>query len=242
MEVFTKSAPAAFDSVLAVTFSSSVSSAASMITLLITPQGRQASVTATMSRSTVRRSPDLRAPMLITMSTSAAPSKITRRVSYCLTSAVVAPSGKPTTVQTPTPLPRSSRAQSATQAGLTQTVAKWNSAASRQSFSISARVASGFRRVWSIMPAMLAGAPPAAWTPRRAAPASITDRSRSGQQSCTTAWQAQREEDGRSPCAAITSSVMISTSRWRSWGFNTYRPPSRPARSSSRRIFASRLM
>jgi hypothetical protein len=37
VDVFTKSAPAAFASVHAVTFSSSVSSAASMITLLVTP-------------------------------------------------------------------------------------------------------------------------------------------------------------------------------------------------------------
>ena len=37
--------------------------------------------------------------------------------------------------------------QSATQAGLTQTVAKWNSAASRHSFSISCRVASGLSSV-----------------------------------------------------------------------------------------------
>ena len=121
-----------------------------MITLLTTPHCRQGSTTASMSRSTVRRSPDLSAPMLITMSISVAPSKIARRVSYCLTSAVVAPSGNPTTEQTPTPVPRSRAAASATQAGFTHTVAKWNSAASRHSFSISARVASGLSSVWSI--------------------------------------------------------------------------------------------
>ena len=42
VDVLTKSAPAALASVQAVTFSSSVSSAASMITLLVTPQARQA--------------------------------------------------------------------------------------------------------------------------------------------------------------------------------------------------------
>ena len=95
-----------------------------MITLLTTPHCRQGSTTASMSRSTVRRSPDFSAPTLITMSISEAPSKIARRVSYCFTSAVVAPSGKPTTEQTPTPDPRSSDAAVATQTGLTQTVAK----------------------------------------------------------------------------------------------------------------------
>ena len=85
--------------------------------------------------------------MLITMSTSRAPSKIARRVSKCLTSAVVAPSGNPTTEQTPTPAPRSSAGTRATHAGLTHTVANWNSAASRHSFSISCRVASGFSSV-----------------------------------------------------------------------------------------------
>src|SRR2546426_6013248 len=87
--------------VQAVTFSSSVSSAASMITLLSTPQSWHGMVTASMSRSTTRRSPDLSAPTLMTMSISRAPSKIARRVSYPLTSAVVAPSGNPTTEHTP---------------------------------------------------------------------------------------------------------------------------------------------
>ena len=64
---------------------------------------------------------------------------------------VVAPRGNPTTEQTPTPVPRSSAAAVATHAGLTHTVAKWNSAASRQSFSISPRDASGLSSVWSII-------------------------------------------------------------------------------------------
>ena len=77
----TKSAPAALDSVQAAIFSSEVNSAASMITLLSTPQLRQGATTASMSRSTTRRSPDLRAPMLITISISRAPSKMARCVS-----------------------------------------------------------------------------------------------------------------------------------------------------------------
>ena len=94
-----------------------------MITLLVTPHWRQGSTTASMSRSTVRRSPDLSAPTLMTMSISAAPSKMARRVSKFLTSAVVAPSGNPTTEQTPTPVPRSRDAASATHTGFTHTVA-----------------------------------------------------------------------------------------------------------------------
>ena len=63
------------------------------------------------------------APTLITMSISRAPSKIARRVSYPFTSAVVAPSGKPTTEHTPTAEPREQPRAQATQVGFTQTVA-----------------------------------------------------------------------------------------------------------------------
>ena len=52
-----------------------------MITLLRTPHSRHGATTASMSRSTTRRSPDLSAPTLITMSISVAPSKIARCVS-----------------------------------------------------------------------------------------------------------------------------------------------------------------
>ena len=88
--------------------------------------------------------------MLMTMSTSQAPSSMVRRASAALTSGSVAPRGKPITVQTPVAVPRSSRAQVATQVGLTQTVAKPCSRASAQSFSIWARVASGLSSVWSM--------------------------------------------------------------------------------------------
>ena len=81
VDVLTKSAPAALASVEAEIFCSSVSSATSMITLLMTFASRHGPTTAAMSRSTTCRSPDLSAPMLMTMSTSVAPSKITRRVS-----------------------------------------------------------------------------------------------------------------------------------------------------------------
>ena len=52
-----------------------------MMTLLTAPAARHGAVTASMSRSTSRRSPDLSAPTLMTMSISRAPSKIARRVS-----------------------------------------------------------------------------------------------------------------------------------------------------------------
>src|SRR4029453_3697108 len=91
VDVFTNSAAAALARVHAVTFSSSVRSAASMMTLLNAPNSRQGIVTASMSVSTTRRSPDLSAPTLITMSISRAPSKIARRVSHPFTSAPPAP-------------------------------------------------------------------------------------------------------------------------------------------------------
>ena len=72
---------------------------------------------------------------------------MTRRVSYAFTSVVVAPSGNPTTVQTPAELPRKQPRAGETQVGLMHTVAKPNSRASRQSFSISWRVASAFSSV-----------------------------------------------------------------------------------------------
>ena len=100
-----------------------------------------------MSRSTTRRSPDFSAPTLITMSISQAPSKMARRVSKCFVSAVVAPSGNPTTEQTLTRLPCRRRAQVATHVGFTQTLANSYCAASRQSVSISWRVASGLSSV-----------------------------------------------------------------------------------------------
>ena len=62
-------------------------------------------------------------------------------------SVLVAPSGKPTTVQTFTPVPASSFATAGTQYPFTQTLANLWSRASRQSCRMSARVASGRSRV-----------------------------------------------------------------------------------------------
>src|SRR5207249_11848521 len=95
--------------------------------------------------------------MLITISISRAPSAIASRASYAFTRAIVAPSGNPTTAHTPTPLPSRRRAASLTHVGLTQTLANVKSSASRHRISMSCRVASGLRRVWSIS---LATSPP----------------------------------------------------------------------------------
>ena len=76
------------------------------------------------------------------MSISLAPSRMARRASSALFSPGVAPSGKPTTVQTTEELRARRAAQRLTKIGLTQTDAKPNCAASSQSWSISEYVAS----------------------------------------------------------------------------------------------------
>jgi len=81
VEVLTKSAPAFFEARHARTFSSSVSSAVSMMTLSNIPFSCAASATARMSSSTAQSSPDFKAPILMTISTSRAPLKIARRAS-----------------------------------------------------------------------------------------------------------------------------------------------------------------
>ncbi len=82
------------------------------------------------------------APIEMTMSISLAPSRMARRASSALFSAGVAPSGKPTTVQTTEELRARRAAQRRTKIGLTQTDAKLNCAASSQSLSMSEYVAS----------------------------------------------------------------------------------------------------
>ena len=81
------------------------------------------------------------------MSISCAPARRAPAVSATLASVLVAPSGKPTTVQTLTGEPASSARTSGTQYGLTQTLAKLYWRASRQTLTTSARVASGLRMV-----------------------------------------------------------------------------------------------
>ena len=131
-------------------FSASLSSAASMMTLLMAPDSWQASLTRAMSLRTRSWSPLLSAPMLMTMSISRAPSRTARRASKAFTSEGVAPKGKPMTEATATSVSRSRTAARRTQVGLTQTEAKWCSAASSQSLSMSAAEASGLSSVWSM--------------------------------------------------------------------------------------------
>ena len=59
------------------------------------------------------------------MSSSAAPSAIAMRASATFASVACVPCGKPITVQTATPEPRSSSAHSRTKNGQMQTLAQW---------------------------------------------------------------------------------------------------------------------
>ena len=109
-----------------------------MITLRSAPPSRAASATtADVRPRPCLRSPDLSAPIAMTMSISRAPSRMARRASSALISDGVAPSGKPTTVQTSGDRPRGAAAQRLTWIGFTQTEAKPYCAASSQSLSIS---------------------------------------------------------------------------------------------------------
>ena len=76
-----------------------------MMTLLSAPDSWQASLTAAMSARTCSCRPDFSAPMLITMSISRAPARMTDRASWALISGIVAPNGKPMTDATGTPVP-----------------------------------------------------------------------------------------------------------------------------------------
>ncbi len=76
-----------------------------MMTLFAAPTSRQASETRAMSSRTTSCMPLLRAPMLMTMSISRAPSRIARRASRALTSVVPAPKGNPMTEATATSVP-----------------------------------------------------------------------------------------------------------------------------------------
>ncbi|MPN60020.1 hypothetical protein SDC9_207743 [bioreactor metagenome] len=80
--------------------------------------------TARISSSTRVSLPAFKAPMLMTISTSAAPSSIAWRVSKALVALTLAPSGKPITVQTLTAEPLSRSAHRLTLQGFTHTEAK----------------------------------------------------------------------------------------------------------------------
>src|SRR3990172_2860586 len=118
VEVLTKSAPAARAHQQARTFSSSVRSAHSKITLITAPLRRAAATPPRMSCSTNSSSPDFNAPTLMTISISSAPSLTASSVSATFTVESVAPSGKPTTVQTFTGAPRRAAAAGGAPGGL----------------------------------------------------------------------------------------------------------------------------
>ena len=85
------------------------------------------------------------------MSISLAPFFIASSVSKTFTSFVLAPSGKPITVQTLTSVPFKLSAHFLTHTGFTQTEKKLYSLASSKIFSICSSVDSGFNKVWSII-------------------------------------------------------------------------------------------
>ena len=113
-----------------------------------------ASTTARISRSTNSLSLSFNAPILITISTSSAPFSIAFFVSNAFVSGVVAPKGKPITVQTFTSDPSKSSLAYFTQVGFTHTEAKLYSFASSHNTFICSFVASAFNNVWSIIPAI----------------------------------------------------------------------------------------
>ena len=147
VDVFTNFAPATSAARQAEIFSSSVRRQVSMMTF--TTALGTASTTARMSSSTAFRFPSLSRPTLTTISISDAPSETALRASKAFASALIAPSGKPTTQQTAAE-PSSSEAASAAREEFTHTDAKPYSRASSQSFFISSAVAGGFRLVWSM--------------------------------------------------------------------------------------------
>ena len=127
-----------------------------MMTLTVALAGAAAATTDLMSSSTPFQSPALARPRLITMSTSFAPWATASLASAALISELLAPRGKPMTVQTRTSEPASSRAQRGTQVGFTHTEAKPYFFASMQSSRTWSAVPMALRRVWSIVLARVA--------------------------------------------------------------------------------------
>ena len=147
-----KSAPALRAISDARSFSSKLSRQVSRMTFTIAPPPCASSTTPLMSWRTISKCslvPDFSRPMFRTMSTSCAPSFTTRAVSSRLEAERVAPKGNPTTTPVLIPVPANASTAVATQKGFTIAQAKPYSAASWQSWITCARVASGFRSVWS---------------------------------------------------------------------------------------------
>ncbi len=160
--------------------------------------------------------PLLSAPMLITMSISRAPSRMARRASMALTSVVAAPNGKPITDATATSVPRTLSAARRIQVGLMHTAAKWCSTASAHRRSMSAAVASGRSRVWSMYPARSSGTSlPRPWYAIRLAPLVTTSRTLSAQCAAHDPPQLMHVSPP-SENVASTSRVIVSISRSRS--------------------------
>ena len=151
VEVFTKSKPTLFAILQPRTISAFVRLQHSRISFSVTSE-RNVRHVRTHWRSSASQPAGayLSSRWLTTRSSSSAPAWIASAASKHFVRFVFAPSGKPITVQTLTPLPRRSRAADATSAGFTQTEAKPSRFASAQSFATAALSPDGFRNVWSI--------------------------------------------------------------------------------------------
>ena len=151
VDVLTNAAPAAFAARQARRFCPSVSRHVSRMTF--TGAGAAAATTAAISACTASHSSPRARPTFMTISISCAPAATAARASNALASAAIAPSGKPTTQHVLTPLPASACAAAAAQQELTHTLAARSALPSAHARRMSARVASGLSRVWSILAA-----------------------------------------------------------------------------------------
>ena len=193
VEVLTKSAPASFATTQPFTLALSSSRAISRITLTCAPAWWARSAIERISLCTKSSRPSLSAPMFTTMSSSVAPS-----FKACSDGVTFAPCGKPITVHTATPDPRSSRSAMATLLGWTQAAATSCRRASSHNRATSRSEASGFRRVWSISPAIPPGG-----------------GDQSGQGSCSTPGIEDGAAEGAVGCSACRA--ISRASSWISW-------------------------
>ena len=109
---------------------------------VFTPRTRTLRTMPVSSSRTSPNSPERKAGTLMTTSTSSAPRWTASSAASALTRGVSAPNGNEITVHVLTSVRRSRSAASGTKCGNRQTAAKWYFAASAQSFSTSALVAS----------------------------------------------------------------------------------------------------
>ncbi len=161
VEVFTKSAAAAFASVHAVTFSSSVNNAVSMMTLLRTFDSRHArrhGENVALHEVQIARLQRADVDDHVDLAARRRRSRAVSRTASCPRSWHRAGIPRPSTRPRRSPSPGAHRWTP--RSGSRRRWQSRTADASRQSVSISAFVASGFRSVWSIIPATSPAPPP----------------------------------------------------------------------------------